>query len=231
MAFWTAFMLGGLGGLHCAGMCGPLMLALGGGRLGTGRFFVSRLVYQLGRVTTYGVLGLVLGLAGRTLHFAGVQRWASISLGLALLVGLFVSPRFLSLPGIVGQVVRLKGWMAGYLQRRTLASMGTLGVLNGLLPCGLVYAAGAGAATAGGILDGGLFMLAFGLGTLPVTLGISLSGRLMPRSFRLSLRHLMPLGIATMGCLLILRGLSLGIPYLSPEWSDGGILACHPPAR
>lgn len=225
---WSGFILGTLGGLHCAGMCGPLLLALPGAGCGSpARFAAGRLIYQAGRVATYGVLGMVFGLAGGTFRLAGVQEWVSILLGAALLAGLFVSPRFLELPWIVGWVTRLRGVMAGFLRRRSWTALGTLGALNGLLPCGLVYAACAGAAAAGGWVAGGLFMLAFGAGTLPVTLGISLSGRVLPASLRLRLRHAVPVGVALMGCLLILRGLALGVPYLSPA-SGTGAAACHP---
>lgn len=99
---------------------------------------------------TYCVLGAASGLVGRTLLLAGVQRWVSIGLGGLLLAGLFVSPRFLALPWIAGELGRLKSMMAVFLRERSLAAMGLLGLLNGLLPCGLVYAACAGAAATGG---------------------------------------------------------------------------------
>lgn len=229
MGLWTGFILGVLGGLHCAGMCGPLMLAMPRTGRTTGSFAAGRVTYQAGRVLTYCVLGAASGLVGRTLLLAGVQRWVSIGLGVLLLAGLFVSPRFLALPWIAGELGRLKSMMAVFLRERSLAAMGMLGLLNGLLPCGLVYAACAGAAATGDWMSGSAFMLAFGVGTLPVTLAIGLSGQMLPAGLRLRLRHALPVGIALMGCLLILRGLSLGIPYLSPDLSGGGVECCDPP--
>lgn len=226
MELWTGLLLGLFGGLHCAGMCGPLMLALPRGGASAGAFLGGRLAYQTGRIVTYGILGAAAGLIGRTLLLAGVQRWLSIGLGTAILTGLFVSPRFLALPWVVGQITRLKSAMAVFLRERSLVSLATLGLLNGLLPCGLVYAACAGAAAAGSAVGGAAFMLAFGAGTLPITLAIALSGRMLPMGFRLRLRHVMPVGIALMGSLLILRGLSLGIPYLSPDLAGGGAACC-----
>lgn len=224
-----ALLLGLLGGLHCAGMCGPLVLALPATGRGGWQFAAGRGVYHAGRIATYCLLGMVFGLAGRTLLLAGVQQWVSVMLGVLLLVGLVVSPRFLEFPWIVRRVGSLKRVMAGFLRTRTLPSLVVLGGLNGLLPCGLVYAACAGAAAAGGWLEGALFMLTFGLGTLPVMLAISLSGRLLPAALRLRLRHLMPISVGVLGCLLILRGLSLGIPYLSPDLA-GGAGCCAGPA-
>lgn len=227
MELWTGLALGLLGGLHCAGMCGPLMLALPRTGRSSVSFLAGRLIYQAGRVSTYAILGAACGLVGRTLLLAGIQRWVSISLGAAMLAGVFISPRFLELPWLAAEVVRLKSTMAVYLRERTLASLGILGALNGLLPCGLVYAACAGAAATGSWMNGALFMAVFGLGTIPVTVAMSLSGRMLPHAFRLRLRHVMPVGIALMGCLLILRGMSLGIPYLSPNLASGTVDCCH----
>jgi sulfite exporter TauE/SafE len=114
--------------------------------------------------------------------------------------------------------------MGGLIARPTLTAQGLLGALNGLLPCGLVYVAGAGAAAAGSIPGGLAYMALFGLGTLPVMLGISLTGHLLPLSFRLQLARAMPAGVVLVAALLILRGLALGIPYVSP---DGACAHCH----
>jgi sulfite exporter TauE/SafE len=110
--------------------------------------------------------------------------------------------------------------MAALLCRRSLSSVALLGVLNGFLPCGLVYVACAAAAATGGLASGSLYMVAFGLGTLPMMLAISLSGKLVPFSLRLRLARAIPFCIVVLAGLLIVRGLSLGIPYLSPDISD-----------
>lgn len=223
----TALFLGLLGGLHCAGMCGPLMLALPPGAASPVKFVAGRLTYQAGRVLTYAVLGLLAGWVGRGLALAGVQQGVSILLGVLLLLGLVASPRLLELPWITRGVGRLRQAMGGFLRRRTFASLFLLGNLNGLLPCGLVYAACAGAASTGTALEGAGYMVLFGVGTVPVMLGIGLTGHLLPMAVRLRLRHLVPVSVGLVACLLILRGLSLGIPYLSPDLADG--LACHTP--
>ncbi len=226
MQFAPALLLGLLGGLHCAGMCGPLMLALPVAGRTRGNFIAGRCLYHLARVAVYCALGLLFGLVGRTLWMVGMQRWVSIFLGAVLLAGILVSPRLFEFPWIARWVGLLKGTMSGFLRTRTLTSLAVLGGLNGLLPCGLVYAACAGAAATGHWASGALFMLVFGLGTLPVMMAISLSGHLLPSAVRLRLRHLMPIGVGLLAVLLILRGMSLGIPYVSPNLTAGGGDGC-----
>lgn len=223
--YFAAFILGLLGSLHCAGMCGPLAMALpvtGGSAVS---FAAGRAAYNLGRVLTYCALGIVFGLLGKTFWLAGVQRWASIALGVLLLVGLLSSRKLAVWQPVTALVGWLKVRMAGMLRRRSFASLTLLGSLNGLLPCGLVYVAGAGATTSGDVLGGAGFMAAFGAGTVPMMLAISLSGKLIPVSVRLKLVKAIPVSVFLLATLLILRGMSLGIPYLSPDLAMGS--CCH----
>lgn len=217
MDFGIAFALGLLGSLHCAAMCGPLMLALPVPPGGPARFLAGRIVYQLGRIATYCLLGVGAGLVGRSVFVAGFQQGLSIALGLAVLAGFFLSKKVALSAPVVRFVAKLKLAMSAQLQRRSFRSLGLLGLLNGLLPCGLVYVAVAGAVSRGGLPDGILYMAVFGLGTLPTMLGISLSGKLFPLALRLKLRSAIPTGVCLLAGLLILRGLALGIPYLSPD--------------
>lgn len=227
MDSWTALLLGLLGSLHCAGMCGPLALALPTTGARPRDFVAGRLAYNLGRIVTYCLLGLVFGLVGQSLVLAGVQRWASIGLGVALLLGLFGSRRLAPALALTRLVDRLKSGMAGLLRRRSIAALGVLGLLNGLLPCGLVYAACAGAVATGSLVSGARYMALFGVGTVPMMLAIGLSGKLLPVSRRLKLVRVVPAAVCLLAALLILRGLSLGIPYLSPNLAAGpGATAC-----
>jgi sulfite exporter TauE/SafE len=115
--------------------------------------------------------------------------------------------------------------MSAQLQRRTFRSLILLGALNGLLPCGLVYVALAGALAQGGLSSALIYMAVFGLGTMPTMLAIGLSGRIFPVAWRMKLRGVIPAGICLVAGLLILRGLGLGIPFLSPTFV-GGTAAC-----
>jgi uncharacterized protein len=225
MELWTAFVLGLVGSLHCAGMCGPLALALpktGGNIPG---FVAGRAAYNVGRIITYCLMGIVVGFAGRTLLMAGVQRWLSILLGVLLLVGFFGSRKLALWRPATLLVEQLKVRIGALLRQRSLVSLGVLGLLNGLLPCGLVYVAAAVAATTGGMFPGARYMTAFGFGTVPMMLAISLSGKLVPFSWRLKLGKAIPVSVFIVASLLILRGLSLGIPFLSPDLAAGN--CCH----
>jgi uncharacterized protein len=228
MDYWSALTLGLVGSLHCAGMCGPLVLALpSAGRTGLS-LLAGRVAYALGRIATYCALGVIFGLVGRSLVLAGIQRWTSIGLGALLLVGLFTSRKLALWRPLTRLVERLKSAMAGLLRRRSLAALALLGLLNGLLPCGLVYVAGAGATATGGILSGAQYMAVFGLGTAPLLIAISLFGRLLPLPVRLRLRGAIPVSVFLLAALLILRGMALGIPYISPpDLANGGAACCH----
>jgi len=226
MDLWTALTLGLLGSLHCAGMCGPLALALPPAGAGTAGFVGGRLAYNLGRIVTYCLLGLLFGAFGKTLALAGIQRWTSIGLGVALLVGLFASRKLELWKPVTGLVNWLKSNLSGLLRRRSLGASGALGLLNGFLPCGLVYVACVGATATGGIGRGAAYMTAFGVGTVPMMLSIGLSGRLVPPPIRLKLVKVIPVSVFLLATLLILRGMGLGIPYLSPD-SSAHSCCCH----
>lgn len=223
---WTAFLLGLIGSLHCAGMCGPLALALPVTSGSALSFAAGRAAYNLGRVLTYCGLGVIFGLMGKTLLLAGIQRWVSISLGVLLLAGLFGSRKLALSRPVSVWVAWLKTRMSARLRQRSFSSLLLLGILNGLLPCGLVYVAGAGAVLSDNVLSGAAYMAAFGAGTLPMMLAISGSGKLIPLSLRLKLLKALPISVFLLATLLILRGMSLGIPYLSPNLATGA--CCHP---
>ena len=223
---WTAFLLGLIGSLHCAGMCGPLALALPVTSGSALSFAAGRAAYNLGRVLTYCGLGVIFGLMGKTLLLAGIQRWVSISLGVLLLAGLFGSRKLALSRPVSVLVAWLKTRMSARLRQRSFSSLLLLGILNGLLPCGLVYVAGAGAVLSDSVLSGAAYMAVFGAGTLPMMLAISGSGKLIPLSLRLKLLKALPISVFLLATLLILRGMSLGIPYLSPNLATGA--CCHP---
>jgi sulfite exporter TauE/SafE len=228
MDYAIAIGLGLIGSLHCAAMCGPLQLALPVPPGGVGRIIWGRLVYQLGRIMTYGLLGAAGGLIGKSLFVIGMQRWVSIFLGLAVLTGLMISKRVTVSAPAVRLVAKLKSAMSAQFRQRSLRSLALLGLLNGLLPCGLVYVALAGAVTLGNIGAAVAYMVAFGLGTVPMMLGLSLSGRIFPLAWRRKLNAAIPLGICLLASLLVLRGLGLGIPYLSPDLAATTTGTCCP---
>ena len=229
MELWTAFVLGLMGSVHCAGMCGPIALALPASGPSRRSFLVGRALNQLGRISVYVLLGLISGLVGKTLVLAGVQQGLSIGLGSLMLVAVFTSQLAPWSSGMARWVGWVKSSLARYLKHGTPASLAAMGAMNGLLPCGLVYVACGGAVSTGTVLEGMGYMALFGLGTVPMMLSISLAGRSIPMGVRLRLQSVVPACLVLMGTLLILRGLGLGIPYLSPDLNHSltGCPSCH----
>ncbi len=226
MELLTAFMLGFAGSLHCAGMCGPIVLALPAIGPGRAAQVVGRLAYNGGRLVTYGLLGMVFGLLGQMLSLVGVQRWVSIGAGAIILLGLFAWPLRGNTWLVARGVGRLKSALGRLLQHRSVGSQFLFGGLNGLLPCGLVYVACAAATATGTVVGGVQYMVLFGLGTVPMMLALGLAGGAVHRRMRGRVGQVIPVALAVMAVLLILRGLSLGIPYLSPDLSAKTAQGC-----
>lgn len=225
MLLWSAFLMGLLGSLHCAGMCGPLVLALPVVGKGTRGIVASRLAYHGGRIAVYAALGVVLGALGKSLVLAGLQRWLSIGAGVALLAGVWLSTKT-QLGGFAGRgVFKLKAAFCSLLQQRTYGAMTGLGALNGLLPCGLVYAAATASLASASVLSSVQFMTVFGMGTLPMMLGLGLVGRRIPLFASPRFQKLIPLGVCLVGVVLIVRGLALDLPWFSPA-ADGSCPGC-----
>ena len=221
---WAGFLFGLLGSFHCVGMCGAIALALPGGvdkATSPLRYAGGRMLYNLGRVTTYASLGTVAGLLGQGLRLAGVQQGLSIASGVLILLLVAVPEHYTSrLAGWLGlnrPLAWVKNTLGRLFQQPTLPALYTTGALNGLLPCGLVYLALAGALSAPGVMGAATYMACFGLGTLPLMFGLSLSGRLVPVRWRTGMRQAVPYAASVLAVLFIVRGLGLGIPYLSPQ--------------
>jgi sulfite exporter TauE/SafE len=214
---YAAFILGLAGSLHCLGMCGPLALALPGGNRRWGPLLLSRLLYNFGRIITYTIIGFAMGVLGRFVMFAGFQQILSLVLGVVLLLGLLFYRNAGFLQRLVGSVQKR---VAGLLKVEHTAVLLPIGILNGLLPCGLVYAAAAASVLEGGILGGGLFMFIFGLGTVPMMLAVSLTPRVFGVHRMPWAQKALPAALLITGSLLLLRGMGLDIPYLSPAFQD-----------
>ena len=217
----AALSLGLVTGIHCVGMCGPLALALPVVGKSKPAYLAGRLIYNAGRAITYTIMGVLIGLAGEAFAIGGLQRWVSMGVGILILLSLALvylgfMPRIMEALGIWKAFGKLQRIWKAQFQNKRYTGLLTLGLINGLLPCGPVYVALAGAAATGSAATAGLFMLLFGIGTLPMMLTVSLAGKLIQMPLRQKLQKLVPASAAIVAVLLILRGMALGIPYLSP---------------
>lgn len=230
----AGFTLGAAGSLHCVGMCGPLSLALPVHHLSRGQKFFSLLLYQFGRITTYSTIGLLFGLAGRRIYIAGYQQWFSVSMGIVVLsmaALYFISKKTIHLSFLNRFYLLVQGMVVGILKSSTNQfSFLLLGMANGLLPCGMVYIALATTLSFTEISQSVLFMAMFGAGTLPAMMLVGYAGQLVRPEYRIVLRRLIPVFISLMGAILILRGMNLGIPFISPQLphAPGTVVICHP---
>jgi hypothetical protein len=220
----AAFIMGGIGSVHCIGMCGPLALSLPVITHNPTSRFISTLLYNIGRVATYALLGAIFGVLGMSFALFGYQQWLSIALGLLILLFLvlpkqnFISKKSNVVMTFFGEI---RNWLGDLFHRKNYRSVFFIGLLNGLLPCGLVYMAVAAAISTASVAKSSLFMAMFGLGTLPVMWSIAFFGSSINMSMRRNIKKLYPYIMLVMALLLIIRGLGLQIPYVSPGLDHG----------
>jgi len=220
MDFITPLTIGLIGSFHCIGMCGPIVVALPLKKHNLLSKITGAILYNSGRVITYSALGVLFGLLGRGIHLAGFQQWTSILLGIAMIISVLF-PFFFREKITIGSV--FSGFASRLIIRlrklftdRSYFSLLMIGLLNGLLPCGLVYVAIAGAINSGNVGSGALFMMLFGIGTIPLLLVATLASDAIGQRIRSKMQKVVPYFVFTLGVLFILRGMSLGIPYISP---------------
>lgn len=212
----AAWLLGMAGSLHCVGMCGPIALALPVYHLPFTRRIFSVLTYHAGRIMTYAALGLVFSLLGAGIALAGYQQVLSVVLGLLLVLLALISMGVAGRRPAIGIGFNLKKHLGRALGRKTIPAFFLTGLLNGLLPCGMIYVALAGATVSPTVEQGILFMVLFGLGTLPAMVGVAVISTISV-GWRRGLRKASPVLTIIMGVLLVARGLGLGIPFISPD--------------
>ncbi|PID91889.1 MAG: hypothetical protein CSA96_06035 [Bacteroidetes bacterium] len=217
----SAFILGLAGSMHCIGMCGPIVLALPLHGNTPGGKVLGGLLYNLGRTTTYGLMGFLSGLLGQGIAMIGFQQKISVIMGSLMVVAVLFPRLFKNQYSMENSSSawgrKLKSTIARMFAIQSYNSLFLIGMLNGLLPCGLVYMAIAAAIGTGKAGLGALFMLLFGLGTLPVLLALGIAGNILSGAARKKINKLIPVLVVIVGIFFILRGLDLGIPFLSPR--------------
>ena len=216
----SAIILGLMGSLHCVGMCGPIVFMLPVDQSNNYKKFGQIFIYHFGRLMAYGIIGLVFGFLGKGLSIFGAQQKLSIAIGILMILVVLIPYKIfnkynLSKP-IYKVISKVKNQLGKELKKKSPDTFLTIGFLNGFLPCGLVYMALFGAIAMGNALQGSLYMILFGLGTVPLmTTAIYFSG-LLKGGIRQKAQKAIPVFVVVIGLLFILRGLGLGIPYVSP---------------
>lgn len=217
---WSALILGLLGSFHCIGMCGPIAFMLPVNRTNNYKKITQITVYHIGRLLTYGIIGLVFGLIGKGLYLFGFQQKLSIIIGIIMILIVIIPEKTfnkynLSKP-VYKAISKVKSALGAAFKKKTTDTFLTIGFLNGFLPCGLVYMALFGAIAGGDAYKGSLYMIVFGLGTIPLMTTAIYFSHFLKGTARQKIQKIIPVFVVVIGLLFIIRGLGLGIPYLSP---------------
>ena len=218
---YTAFIFGLISSFHCIGMCGPIAMMLPVDRNNQLKKVSQILTYHVGRMTAYASIGLVFGLVGRGLYLAGMQQKLSIFIGVAMILVILIPEKVFarynfSKPVFV-LISKVKSTLGKQFKNQSYKSLFTIGLLNGFLPCGMVYVALFGAIAMQSVTYGIFYMLLFGLGTMPLMSVVIYVNSFVTPNFRNKIQTFIPYVAVFIGCLFILRGLGLGIPYVSPS--------------
>ena len=230
----SALILGLLGSFHCIGMCGPIAFMLPVDQSNAFRKIIQIAIYHFGRLLSYSILGLVFGLIGKSLYLFGFQQQLSIIIGIVMIVVVLIPyktfAKYNFSKPLFNIISKVKSGLGSALKKKTLDTFLTIGFLNGFLPCGLVYMAVFGAIASGNAFEGSLYMAFFGLGTIPLMTTAIYFSHFLKGALRQKIQKAIPVFVVLIGVLFILRGLGLGIPYISPELATDmvkGSINCH----
>ena len=218
---YSAFIFGLISSFHCIGMCGPIAMMLPVDRSNEVKKITQIITYHIGKLTAYGTLGLIFGLLGRSFYLAGMQQQLSIIVGILMILVAVIPERIFakynfSKP-IYRVITKVKSSLGQQFKNKSYKSLFTIGLLNGFLPCGMVYVAIFGAIAMQSVSLGVLYMLLFGIGTIPMLTAVIYISNVLSFSFRGTLQKIIPVVAVVIGMLFIIRGLGLDIPYLSPS--------------
>ena len=201
-------------------MCGPIAMMLPVDRTNPAKKTTQIITYHLGRLTAYASIGFIFGMLGQGLFIAGIQQQLSIFIGIAMILIVLIPEKNFanynfSKP-IFKLISKVKATLGSQFKNKSYKSLFTIGLLNGFLPCGMVYVALFGAIAMQSISFGVLYMALFGLGTVPLMSSVVYLNSFLTLPIRNKIQKIIPYAAVCIGILFILRGLGLGIPYVSP---------------
>lgn len=218
---YTAFLFGLISSFHCIGMCGPIAMMLPVDRTNQAKKVTQIITYHLGRLTAYATIGFVFGLLGKGFFMAGLQQKLSIFIGITMIVIVLIPDKLFARHNfskpVFKVISKIKSTLGSQFRNKSYKSLFTIGLLNGFLPCGMVYVALFGAIAMQSESLGVLYMILFGLGTVPLMSSVVYINSFLTVNVRNNIQKLIPYVAVIIGVLFILRGLGLGIPYISPS--------------
>ncbi|WP_040253365.1 sulfite exporter TauE/SafE family protein [Psychroserpens mesophilus] len=218
---WSALIFGLLGSFHCVGMCGPIAFMLPVDRSNSIKKVSQISTYHIGRLLAYAIIGLCFGLIGKSLYIFGIQQQLSIIIGILMIVVVLIPAQTFNKYNFSKPLYRLisnvKSSLGKALKKKTADTFLTIGFLNGFLPCGLVYMAVFASLAMPSAFESSLYMMLFGLGTIPLMTTAIYVGKFLNASVKQRIQKAIPVAVIIIGLLFIIRGMGLGIPYLSPS--------------
>jgi sulfite exporter TauE/SafE len=218
---YTAFLFGLISSFHCIGMCGPIAMMLPVDRTNQAKKVTQIITYHLGRLTAYATIGFIFGLVGKGFFMAGLQQKLSIFIGITMIVIVLIPDKLFARHNfskpVFKVISKIKSTLGSQFRNKSYKSLFTIGLLNGFLPCGMVYVALFGAIAMQSESLGVLYMILFGLGTVPLMSSVVYINSFLTVSIRNNIQKAIPYVAVIIGVLFILRGLGLGIPYISPS--------------
>ena len=217
---YSALIFGLLSSLHCVGMCGAISVMLPTDNFNPYKKAIQLAVYHSGKLSAYASIGLLFGLLGKGLYIAGLQQQLSILLGILIIIVAVTPERVLmhynfSKP-VYKIIASIKSSLGKQFKNKSYKSLYTIGLLNGFLPCAMVYMALFGAIAMQNEFLGMVYMILFGIGTIPLLVAVAYAKQFISPSFRNSTQKILPYVAVFLGMLFVMRGLGLGIPYVSP---------------
>jgi hypothetical protein len=218
---YSAFIFGLISSLHCIGMCGPIAMMIPVERNNPSKKATQIFTYHIGRLSAYGTIGFIFGLLGKGFFLAGIQQQLSIFIGVAMICIVLIPEKVFAKYNFSKPVFKLifkiKTTLGSQFKNKSYKSLFTIGLLNGFLPCGMVYVALFGAIAMQSPTLGVLYMVLFGLGTVPMMSSVVYLNSFLSVPIRNRIQKAIPYVAICIGILFILRGLGLGIPYVSPS--------------
>ncbi len=231
---FSALLFGLISSLHCIGMCGPIAMMLPVNGSNPTQKVLQIIIYHLGRISAYASLGLIFGLLGRGFYMAGIQQQLSIAVGILMIVIVVVPEKEFMKYNFSKPVYRLlskvKNHLGNQFKRKSPDALFTIGLLNGFLPCGLVYAALFGAIAMQNLTLSISYMILYGIGTIPMMSAVVYLSNLISIPVRNKLQKIIPIVAVFIGIMFIFRGLGLDIAYISPSDTNLFVKAnasCH----